>query len=125
MKFKIELFMTKKKLIEIIIKWRGHGASWGDVLTAIDAYASTAKPNVELPRGVKLCDCPECGAEIQYGLAQDVIDKFNKVFGTKGAKPNVSGELPSDESKKCDYHAVFTFCGDNGVTYCSNCGDPL
>lgn len=56
-----------------------------------DVFSSTAKPNVELPKGVKLCDCPECGAEIQYGLAQDVIDKFNKVFGTKGAKPNVSG----------------------------------
>ena len=26
---------------------------------------------------------------------------------------------------KCDYHAAFTFCGDNGITYCSNCGDPV
>jgi len=32
----------------------------------------------EIPKGIKLCDCPECGAEIQYGLAQDAIDAFRK-----------------------------------------------
>lgn len=26
---------------------------------------------------------------------------------------------------KCNYHNVFTFCGDNGITYCSNCGDAV
>lgn len=34
------------------------------------------------------------------------------------AKPIVS-------RSKCDFHAAFTFCGDNGITYCSNCGDPV
>lgn len=88
--------MTRTELERIVHICGRNRNSFNIIMEAIDKYllyASTAKPNVELPRGVKLCDCPECGAEIQYGLAQDVIDKFNKVFGTKGAKPNVSGEL--------------------------------
>jgi len=27
--------------------------------------------------------------------------------------------------KKCGLHGQLTFCGDNDVTYCSNCGEPI
>lgn len=45
-----------------------------------------------------------------------VVDAYSSAGN--GAKPIVS-------RSKCDYHAAFTFCGDNGITYCSNCGDPV
>lgn len=98
--------MTKEEIIKQVEYYISDPARWhnsnGKARIALSTMieelitAPTAKPNVELPKGVKLCDCPECGAEIQYGLAQDVIDKFNKVFGTKCAKPNVSGELAKE-----------------------------
>lgn len=36
----------------------------------------------EIPNGVKLCDCPECGAEIQFGISSEVVNLFkdSKLF---------------------------------------------
>jgi hypothetical protein len=33
---------------------------------------------VLLQKGKKLCDCPECGAEIQFGLSDDTKESFKK-----------------------------------------------
>jgi hypothetical protein len=46
----------------------------------------------------------------------NVVDKY--IQNQHDGKPIVN-------RSKCNYHAVFTFCGDNGITYCSNCGDPV
>lgn len=32
---------------------------------------------------------------------------------------------PIVSRSKCDYHGQLTFEGENMVTYCSNCGDPV
>lgn len=54
--------------------------------------------------------------EIGIETVLDAADAYS--LADNGAKPIVS-------RSKCDYHAAFTFCGDNGITYCSNCGDPV
>lgn len=50
--------------------------------SAIDKFIESVD---ELPHGVKLCNCPECGAEIQYGLSKETIEAFNN---SKLFKPN-------------------------------------
>ena len=48
----------------------------------------------------------------------NAIPMIDTIFSQNNGKPIVS-------RSKCDFHAAFTFCGDNGITYCSNCGDPV
>lgn len=48
----------------------------------------------------------------------EFANQYGMYVSQNSGKPIVS-------RSKCDYHAAFTFCGDNGITYCSNCGDPV
>lgn len=47
-----------------------------------------------LPHGVKLIDCPECGAEIQFGLSDELKEKIknSKLFSPSNKSAEESGE---------------------------------
>jgi hypothetical protein len=51
------------------------------------------------------------------------VTDFEQWLEARNVSQNSSKPIVS--RSKCDFHAVFTFCGDNGVTYCSNCGDTV
>ena len=69
--------------------------------------------------------------EIEFkvtGLDEQNYNRIMELLKTiKQAEITVSQNngKPIVSRSKCDYHAAFTFCGDNGITYCSNCGDPV
>ena len=50
---------------------------YNSIILAIQALESVSK--LELPRGVKLCDCPECGAEIQFGISEELKEKLKNI----------------------------------------------
>lgn len=49
---------------------------------AAELYARWKVKNLSLPHGVKLLDCPECGAEIQFGISDKLKElmKNSKLF---------------------------------------------
>ena len=56
---------------------------------SIDEYTSHLQREVdelkdkvnelEIPHGVKLCDCPECGAEIQLGISDELKKRLESI----------------------------------------------